>query len=87
MSTIYLMVTKNCTATYADVLLPYEIIYHIDWSDCSDEEIKVYAIDDYEKEPEELEVYGAWHNLKDPLYIKVTRKDGTIEFDGYGTDH
>lgn len=65
-----------------------EIINWLDMDDCYTElHIKVFDVETHFGSIEELEVHGTWHNHKDPLYIKVTHSDGTIEFDGYGTDH
>lgn len=65
-----------------------EIINWLDMDDCYTElHIKVFDVETQFGSIEELEVHGTWHNHKDPLYIKVTHSDGTVEFDGYGTDH
>ncbi len=34
-----------------------------------------------------IRIMGCWHNPADPLYIKGVRPDGSVAFDGYGTDH
>lgn len=65
-----------------------EIIDWLGMSDCYPEmKIKVYDVETQFGSIEELEVHETWHNMSDPLYIKVTHSDGTVEFDGYGTDH
>ena len=65
-----------------------EIIDMIDMSDCyNDLEFRVFDVETQYGSVEELEVHGCWHDFKNPLYIKATHSDGTIEFDGYGTDH
>jgi len=65
---------------------PIEIIDNISMRDCFAPDI--YKVFDVSGDaPVELEWHGTWHKIGDPLYIKVTRPDGTIEFDGYGTDH
>lgn len=65
-----------------------EIINHVDMSDCypPDFEMKVYEVYDFGKVIP-LEIHGCWHDFDDPLHIEVTREDGTVVFDGYGTDH
>ena len=65
-----------------------EILNWLDMDDCYPElSIKVFDVETQFGTVEELEVYGTWHNFKEPLYMKVTHSDGTIAFDGYGTDH
>lgn len=65
-----------------------EILNWLDMDDCYPElSIKVFDVETQFGAIEELEVYGTWHNFDKPLYMKVTHSDGTIEFDGYGTDH
>lgn len=74
--------------TIAYMKTAQEIIKWIDMSDCYPEiDIEVFDVETQFGVVEKLEVHGCWHNLNDPLYIKVTRSDGTIVFDGYGTDH
>lgn len=64
-----------------------QIIDTIDMSDCYPPiEMKVWE-PNKDNWLRELRIHGCWHNPKDPLYIKVTRPDGSIAFDGYGTDH
>lgn len=58
----------------------------MDMSDCYDVELKVWGIRGF-GELVPLEIHGTWHDPKNPLYMKVTRPDGSIAFDGYGTDH
>jgi len=70
----------------ATLKTPFEIIDNISMRDCYGAE--VYKVFDVSGEaPVELEWHGTWHMSGDPLYIKVTRQDGTIEFDGHGTAH
>lgn len=57
-----------------------------DMSDCYDVELKVWESGGF-GELVPLEIHGAWHDPKRPLYMKATRPDGSIAFDGYGTDH
>lgn len=65
-----------------------EIIDWIDMSDCYiGMHIEVFDVETQFGNVERLEVYGCWHDHRNPLYIKVTHSDGTVEFDGYGTDH
>ena len=73
----------SCMETASD------IIKRIDMDDCWGEcsEFVVYDVETKFGVVEKLEVHGCWHDMKNPLYIKVTHSDGTIEFDGYGTDH
>lgn len=71
---------------YADMVTPHTIIDHVDMRDCTNEQIEVYKVE-YGVRPQELYIYGCWHNMKDPLYIKVIDENGNVEFDGYGTDH
>ena len=63
-----------------------EIISRIDMRDCSNEDIRVFRIDEFGA-VEPLEIHGCWHDWHDPLYIKVTDKAGNVVFSGYGTDH
>lgn len=71
---------------YTALMGAYEIINRIDMNDCIGEELEIYNVE-FGKEPERLTIHGAWHDAKNPLYIKVTRENGEIEFDGMGTDH
>jgi len=83
----YVMVVKCWDDTeYTALATPHEIIDHIDMMDCTDEKIEVYKMQ-FGAQPKELYVCECWHNMNDPLYIKVVDEDGNIEFDGYGTDH
>lgn len=83
----YLMIVMcDDGGEYAEMVTTHAIIDHIDMQDCTNEEIEVYRIE-YGAQPIRLNVYGCWHNMDDPLYIKVTDDNGEIEFDGYGTDH
>ena len=63
-----------------------EIINRVDMSDCSDEEMEVWESTEFGKLTK-LTLHGCWHDPSNPLYIKATRPDGSIAFDGYGTDH
>lgn len=63
-----------------------EIIDRIDMSDCIGAEYRVFETDGF-GELSELKIHGCWHDFKRPLYIKAVRADGSIAFDGYGTDH
>ena len=87
MAKMYLVVYKIEGEVSASMKTVSEIIREIDMDDCCDyiEERKVYEIT--EDGPQLLEVHGCWHDFKNPLYIKLTRQNGEIVFDGYGTDH
>lgn len=63
-----------------------QIIQILDMQDCHEQEILVYDVSEYGK-ISELKVFGVWHNLDNPLYIKVENEEGIIIFEGYGTDH
>lgn len=65
-----------------------QIVDIIDMMDCypPDLEYAVFEVSEFGTAIP-LEMYGCWHDFADPLYIKVTRPDGSIAFDGYGTDH
>ncbi len=57
-------------------------------SDCSGIEMRVWESGEFGKLIP-LRIHGTWHS-KDPkksLYIKATRPDGSIAFDGWGVDH
>lgn len=82
----YVVQAKCDDGIYISICSTEEIIRHIDMQDCSGEELAVFASDTFGK-LESLKIHGTWHDPKNPLYIKVTRPDGTVEFDGYGTDH
>ena len=71
---------------YTSIQTAGEIIRRIDMTDCSNEELRVYKVDIFGM-IEPLEIHGCWHDLKDPLYIKVVDANGNIIFDGHGTDH
>lgn len=64
-----------------------EILDFLDMDDCYPE----YQLSVYEVSKQgivlPLELHGAWHDIDNPLYMKATRPDGSIAFDGYGTDH
>ena len=83
----YLVVSKYEDEMYAIMYTPSEIIHRIDMDDCYDftSTHKLYEVTEDGVYP--LVIHGCWHDFKDPLYIKVTRQNGEIVFDGYGTDH
>ena len=83
----YLVVSKFDGRMYALMHTANEIIHRIDMDDCYDfiSTNKLYEVTEDGIEP--LQIHGCWHDPKRPLYIKVTRKNGEIVFDGYGTDH
>ena len=82
----YLLQIQIDGEVFACIRTKAEIIDRIDMLDCTDEELKVYKVDVFGC-VEPLEIYGCWHNPKEPLYIKVVDTKGNIVFDGYGTDH
>lgn len=63
------------------------ILNWLDMQDCypPDLDIAVWKVAD--GAPQEVTLYGAWHKPDDPLYMKGCLADGTVVFDGYGTDH
>lgn len=65
-----------------------EIILDESFSDCSGIELRVWESGEFGKLIP-LELHGTWHakDPKDSLYIKATRPDGSIAFDGWGIDH
>lgn len=71
---------------YTSMQTASEIVSRVDMYDCYDEDIAVWECDTF-GELVPLQIHGTWHCLDDPLYIKATRPDGSIAFDGYGTDH
>lgn len=71
---------------YSRFMTGYEIVDRVGMYDCYDEELKVYRITEFGN-IEEIKVYGTWHNMKNPLYIKGVDSRGEIVFDGFGTDH
>ena len=83
----YLVVTKFSGRVYATMQTRSELIRQIDMDDCTGftSDHKLYEVTDGGIEP--LVIHGCWHDHNDPLYIKVTRPNGEIVFDGYGTDH
>lgn len=87
----YVVITKHDDGTIWKSIKHYvDILSEIDmWDCCGDyyEYYKVFAWNDAEMKFVELEIHGIWHDPKDPLFIKVTDKDGKIYFSGYGTDH
>ena len=63
-----------------------QIIGWVDMSDCYPElDIRVW--ESCEDGLIELDVRGCWHDMDNPLYIEAVRPDGSVAFDGYGTDH
>ena len=70
------------------IMTKKRILDIIDIFDCYPDDfwMKVFESKDFGK-IDELDIHGAWHDFKNPLYIKLTRPDGSIAFDGYGTDH
>ncbi len=62
------------------------VISRVDMSDYTDEVLHVFDISKA-GEVSSLTIHGTWHKDGDPLYIKVTDKNGNTVFDGYGTDH
>lgn len=65
-----------------------EIIMDESFSDCSGIEMRVWESGEFGKLIP-LELHGTWHakDPKDSLYIKATRPDRSIAFDGWGIDH
>ena len=65
-----------------------EIIKDESLSDCSGIEMRVWESGKL-GELIPLKIHGTWHSKdpKDSLYIKATRPDGSIAFDGWGVDH
>lgn len=63
-----------------------EILDRLDMADCYDEDLCVWESTAL-GELVPLTLHGTRHDHKNPLYIKATRPDGSIAFDGYGTDH
>ena len=62
------------------------MIDHEDLSDCTGYRMTIWEPAGF-GELIPITLHGCWHNPKNPLYIKATRPDGSIAFDGYGTDH
>lgn len=62
------------------------IIARIDMRDCTGEDLAIWESGEF-GELTPLTISGCWHDFDRPLYIKVTRPDGSIAFDGFGTDH
>lgn len=60
----------------------------LDLRDCYDpgDEVAVYEVSEPGRVTP-LHLWGAWHDPRRPLYLKATRPDGSIAFDGWGTDH
>lgn len=64
-----------------------QILYYMDMIDCFEyDDFYVYDVSEVGKVTP-LTLHGTWHDMSNPLYIKVTDPDGNIVFDGYGTDH
>lgn len=83
----FLVVTKDEGEVYASMWTAGRILDYLDMTDCFEyDEIHVYDVREIGK-VEELFLHGTWHDIDQPLYMKVTRRDGTIVFDGFGTDH
>lgn len=83
----FLVVTKDEGEVYASMWTAKEILDYLGMTDCFEyDEIHVYDVREIGK-VEELFLHGTWHDADKPLYMKVTRHDGTIVFDGFGTDH
>ena len=72
--------------TYSRLMTGHEIVDRVSMHDCYDEELAVYRVTEFGN-IEKIEVYGTWHNMKNPLYIKGVDTRGEIVFDGFGTDH
>ena len=65
-----------------------EIVSFLDMSDCYPEPYEIAVFESTEVGSlVKLDLHGCWHDMKNPLYIKATRPDGSIAFDGWGTDH
>ena len=69
-----------------ELLYAHEIVARESMSDCSGGEMCVWEPGAF-GELTKLRLHGTWHDVNDPPYIKATRPDGTIAFDGYGVDH
>ena len=83
----YLAQFRSEGETWASMMEAAQIIDAVDMSDCSGiEEVAVWDVSRF-GEAERLAVKGPWHDFLDPLYICAVRGDGTVAFDGYGTDH
>ena len=82
----FLAVITTDTGESPRLMTAYEILNWLDMWDCYPEcGITVWRISG--GETTRLNLYGAWHNPDDPLYMKGCLPDGTVVFDGYGTDH
>ena len=83
----FLVVTKDEGEVYASMWTAERVLDYLGMTDCFEyDEIHVYDVREIGK-VEELFLHGTWHDMDQPLYMKVTRHDGTIVFDGFGTDH
>lgn len=73
--------------TYSESMYSWsQILSFVDMSDCHNDKIIVFYSTDFGA-IEKLTVLGCWHDMKDPLLIKLVDKNGTVIRSGYGTDH
>lgn len=63
------------------------ILDWLDMQDCYPPDLSIAVWKVADGAPQEVTLYGAWHKPDEPLYMKDCLPDGTIVFDGYGTDH
>lgn len=82
----FLVVITDESGESPRLMTAYEILNWLDMWDCYPEcGIAVWRVSG--DETTRLNLYGAWHNPDEPLYMKGCLPDGTVVFDGYGTDH
>ena len=71
---------------YEKLMSSNEIISAINMSDCSEQEFAIYDVSEFGR-VKSLKIFGNWHDMNNPTYIKITDENGTIVFDGYGEEH
>lgn len=73
-------------STAQELLTAEEIVERESISDCSGADMCIWEMPSFGTLTE-LALFSSWHDPGRPLYIKAVRPDGSIAFDGYGTDH
>lgn len=83
----YLVVTRHDNEECASMWTARSIMDYLDMEDCFQyDEIYVYDVSEIGR-ISKVTLYGAWHDLNHPLYMKGVNEDGVTVFSGWGTDH
>jgi len=85
-NSLFLVQIKDLDGCGERLMSSEEIISAINMLDCSGQEFVVYDVSEFGR-AKSLMIFGKWHDVNEPAYIKITDENGTIVFDGYGEEH